>query len=387
MRRSTRTIADHRPVSSLEVVKQTPGDTDRCITLAGLNFNQATGLSLPDISAIASSYSVVDGSDASVSLVESFIKAGLGSMELWNNTGGSVSEFLNQSIGIWLSSIGADKLAGLLDLSLELCDTVFSEKVADNKVLALIETETGGFFVVGALIDVLEQHDPGLGADFYQLLRHSLGRWVRIFDHQDAESYIERWKESVETDVDMEQGGDFDAYVKREGIVFYDVEGDTPACVKQQLKTKPADWVRHIREHAKGRYAAVLAPLLEMYAIKPRLRFDYTDMEKLGFEWDDGPVPSHLLVFHHHDAIEQCWDEEAAVYNEVSRAPSWLTTFDPSSVKELKAVLAEVEKFVQLHLALLHLQQAAEKIADKSKKGTANEKQRQHRESGQLQAA
>jgi len=386
MRRSTQPIADRRPVPSLQIVEQAHGDTNRCITLAGLNFGQANGLSLPDISTIPSTYSIVDSCDTSLSLVESFIKAGLGSMELWTSTKGSVSEFLSQSIDIWLKSIGADKLAGFVDFHFAICDTVLSEKVAENKVLALIETESSGFFVVGKLMEVLEHYEPGLGADFYQLLRFCLRRWVRIFDHQDAEFFIERWKESVE--MDAEEGVDFDEYIKREGIQFYDVKGDTPACIKQFAKRRPADWARHIRQHGSGKYASILAPLLQMNKLKPSVRLNANDMETIGFEWEDDPVPSHLLVFRHGDAIEQCWDEEAAVYNEAYRAPSWLTTFDPSSVKDLRAVLAEVEKFVQLHLTFSGLLQAGAKIVDKLKEeAVRNDKQRQHRKSSQLQAA
>ena len=59
--------------------------------------------------------------------------------------------------------------------------------LGEGKLMAAFELQACGYLKIGAALDALEEQERFLGAAFYYLLRRSLYRWIRIYDHTDAE--------------------------------------------------------------------------------------------------------------------------------------------------------------------------------------------------------
>ena len=53
--------------------------------------------------------------------------------------------------------------------------------------MAAFELQACGYLKIGVALEALEEQERFLGAAFYFVLRRSLYRWVRIYDHTDAE--------------------------------------------------------------------------------------------------------------------------------------------------------------------------------------------------------
>ena len=85
--------------------------------------------------------------------------------------------------------------------------------------------------------------------------------------------------------------------------------------------------------------------------------------------------------FEEHDAINRCFDEEAATYYECSHEPTWFTVFDVTDTAALQRVLCEVERFVMVIQGLVRLNELFRKC------GATDERLRQRRIRGQLRAA
>jgi hypothetical protein len=78
----------------------------------------------------------------------------------------------------------------------------------------------------------------------------------------------------------------------------------------------------------------------------------------LEFDWDSAPLPAWCVKFDSRDVINQCFDEESQSWLEYSHAPLWLHVFDPADAKAIKAVLAEVQKFIRVNLLIVQLNEA-----------------------------
>jgi hypothetical protein len=61
--------------------------------------------------------------------------------------------------------------------------------------MAAFELQSCGYLKIAAALDALEEQERFLGAAFYYLLRGSLYRWIRIYDHTDADGYNGRLHE------------------------------------------------------------------------------------------------------------------------------------------------------------------------------------------------
>ena len=116
-----------------------------------------------------------------------------------------------------------------------------------------------------------------------------------------------------------------------------------------------------------------------MWAIRPKI--DTKKATRLEFEWDDAPLPTWVVFFEEHDAISQCFDEEAATYYECSHEPTWFTVFDVTDTAALQRVFCEVERFVRVIQGLVRLNELFRKGE------TKDERLRQRRIRGQLRAA
>jgi hypothetical protein len=324
---------------------------------------QNPGLVLPSISQIPTSYTHTKGADSTLALARSLVKLDIGSRELWERHNGNFSLFIRSSLNQWLQDIGASQLRDSVEIDLAIVDDLqgVGPKEKGN-LFILLETSDGcGFLRIAKALELLEKEHAGLGRAFYIVLTLTMNSWVDSFDVRNAEYFVERWKESVEMDIEGEES--FEDYCRANEIKFPDIAAATPACAKDiSLYNESRRLNRSIdllKKHRGGKYAEWIEPVLTMVALRqPKRGLDHQDIDGV---WDDGPLPNWIVAFEAHDPITQAFDDESQSMNEATHAPSWIDSFDPTDANEVKKVLNYVQSFVMVNQQIVKLAKCFEK--------------------------
>jgi hypothetical protein len=362
MRKGTESVQSRRRrVGPTQIQRTADPNAERLASLAAMTMTrQAPGLVLPFVNIVPTSFTYTKGEDKTLTLARTLVDLGLGSPELWKRFNGNISRFIRDSISAWLSDIGADEMNNEVDVDLAVFDQLegYSDSNAPEASLyALLDTPDGcGFISVGDELDLLEKEHVGLGRAFYLVLLGTMNQWMDVYDAERTRYYLDNWKESIKQDIDMsgeitEEG--FQQYLKERDIDFPDLDSAIPECAKNLMRKEYRSSLALLRKHRSGRYAEWIEPLLTLDAVKqPKSSQDPRDFEG---NWDDGPLPTWVLAFRHHDPITQAFDEEAAGMNECSHAPTWIATFNPADKQDVKRILDRVEGFVQVNRQIVKL--------------------------------
>jgi hypothetical protein len=362
MRKGTESVQSRRRrVGPTQIQRTADPNAERLASLAAMTMTRQTpGLVLPFINTVPTSFTYTKGEDKTLTLARTLVDLGLGSPELWKRFNGNISRFIRDSISAWLSDIGADEMNNEVDVDLAVFDQLegYSDSNApEGSLYALLDTPDGcGFISVGDELDLLEKEHVGLGRAFYLVLLGTMNQWMDVYDAERTRYYLDNWKESIEQDIDM--SGEiteeaFQQYLKERDIDFPDLDSAIPECAKNLMRKEYRSSLALLRKHRSGRYAEWIEPLLTMEAVKqPKSSQDHRDFEG---NWDDGPLPTWVLAFRHHDPITQAFDEEAAGMNECSHAPTWIATFNPADKQDVKRILDRVEGFVQVNRQIVKL--------------------------------
>jgi hypothetical protein len=114
-----------------------------------------------------------------------------------------------------------------------------------------------------------------------------------------------------------------------------------------------------LKKHRSGKYAEWIGPVLAMASLRKTERgMDYQAIDGV---WDDGALPNWVVAFAPYDPITQAFDEESQHMNESSHAPTWIDSFDPSNVKDVKRVLNHVRSVIQVNRQLVNLARSIER--------------------------
>jgi len=346
---------------------------------------QSPGLVLPILTSIPTSFTYTKGDDNILTLARSLVELGLGTAELWERHNANTSAFIRDSIGAWLSEIGADEMNGETDVDLAIFDALENEaQPTDGRLYILLDTPDGcGFIAVGDELELLEKEHVGLGRAFYLVLLGTMNQWMDVYDAERTRYFLDNWKESIEQDIECE--GEyvpeelFAEYLKAHDIDFPDLDAAIPECAKNVGRKEYRSARALLQKHRNGRYAKWIEPLLTMDAVKQRKSTQ--DPQDFEGNWDDGPLPTWVLAFDHHDPISQAFDEEATGMNECSHAPTWIAAFNPADKQNVRRVLERVRGFVMVNRQIVKLS----KLFDKRRKSLGHIHQPQIH--GQLRAA
>jgi hypothetical protein len=103
-----------------------------------------------------------------------------------------------------LPTMGQAFIAEHFELSLMLGESIIdsaygeAEPAASDQLFFVLNTESSFPLSVGHTIDELESLAARLGEAFYDSLRQSLYRWVRVYDDWDARERVEQMREWAE---------------------------------------------------------------------------------------------------------------------------------------------------------------------------------------------
>ena len=123
-------------------------------------------------------------------------------------------------------------------------------------------------------------------------LRGSLYRWIRVYDHTDAECYNEQLHEWMEQDEPE----------SRDAYEFPAVDEAIPEPVRTAKNWTSPKARTLLRRHLQGPHSIWIQKLLTLHRLS-RLKGQVMRFEG---EYDDPPVPSLLLVFREDDS-DQAW--------------------------------------------------------------------------------
>jgi hypothetical protein len=200
-----------------------------------------------------------------------------------------------------------------------------------SQLFLTIEPSSAAYVVLGPTLRILEAAHPRLPATFAQLFLGALNRWIRVYDHRDAQERVETLREWYESDPESEM------------VELPDIDGSMPRCMKSHALSERAlsQVLPRIRNRTARRLIEQAAELdrLSCQAERPAL-----DEEVSASLIDCGAaLPSLLAVFEPHDAVEGCFDEDAQGMYEVAPEPNLILRLngeDEQSVREAFRVLA-----------------------------------------------
>jgi hypothetical protein len=333
---------------------------------------QGCGETLPSLRRSPTSYGLETNGERLYRLCLALVKRNLADEKLWQQTGNVALVFARSAI----QKLIEDFSGGVLEDKVEYCCEVMDElgtgcwrngDLGDGRLMAAFEVQACGYLKIGAALAALEEQERFLGSAFYFLLQRSLYRWIRVYDHTDAEFYNEQLHEWMEQD-DPENHGAYE---------FPAVEEAIPEPVRAAGDWTYSNARRLLRRHLGGPYAIWIRKLLTLHRLS-RLK---GQVMRFQGEYDDAPVPSLLLVFCENDAIQACFDHESDRYNESTNEPTCAVCFRPEVREEFDAALRTAAIFLRVNMELAGLINLLNDVEEK------HASQREHRTEPSLRAA
>ena len=304
------------------------------------------GETIPSLRHIRASYTLETNGERLYRLCAALVERNLADAKLWQQSGRVAVVFSRNAI----QKLIEEFCGGALDNEIEYCCEVRDDvgtgywrngALDDGKLMAAFEVQTCGYLKIGAALAALEEEERFLGAAFYFLLRRSLYRWMRIYDHTDAEFYNEQLREWMEQDDPA----------NRDAYEFPPVEEAIPEPVRTAEDWTCAAARKFLRRHVNGQHSLWIRQILTLH----RLSSLKGCVARFEGDFDDAPVPSLLLVFRENDAIQACFDHESDRYNESTNEPSCAVCFRPEVREEFDAALRTMAIFLRINLELAKL--------------------------------
>ncbi len=309
----------------------------------------AFGQALPGLAGVPATYSHSENTDTLVELCRVLVEHDLGDEALWIGSGRQPLRFAASAVKKAIAERCGDLLTRNANYELSIQDSIGSygdEGLRAGMLAISVDCSGCGYLKIGPALHALENEEAGLGAAFYHLLRLSLYRWLRLYDHTDAEAYSENLREWVEQE-DEEARGEYEVA---------DVEGALPPFLRGEDKLQLQDYRAIVRRHRRGRRKSWIESLLRIAALTRvpcRAPRDVIDAY-----WDDSPLPALLIFFHDQDAIAAAFDAEAQSMHEASHEPTYLHVFSPSNPAEAEQAFRGFSRFLAINLELFTLVEA-----------------------------
>ncbi len=293
------------------------------------------GLVQPSLEGVATSYQVVSGDGAAVSLTRTLLSLGIAKAADWGRCDKSANTFVDRTFGHLFDSHGGAAisevfgLSGSLSFSMTDVSTMKEHTsklpVTDRPCYLSVYPVTAAFVELGPTLDRFEKIDPRLAATFYHTLMEVLYRVGRPFGYMDACEYRELMMEGIDPE-DTEE---------------YEIP-DPSSCLRPAYTAKPykaaqakAALLRcNDREAAGWLKTALAIPVgrhKSFVGIGPE---DYQD------EFEGESVPFALLVNTEGDGIQACFDAQSQYWGETMGAPMFLAEFSPGDRRKVAQVVA-----------------------------------------------
>jgi len=292
---------------------------------------QGTGLLLPRLAGVPPIHRVVADDRLAVMLAKSLVELDVAVPGDWTRAEEDPTSFTRLTLERWIRAHGGSAIRRRFLLVASISDTPCEwaerNESRPNQLYLIVEPSeaTCGCVTFGPTLELLERVHPQLPAAFFNLFVRALNRWIRVYDHRDAEERAETLREWAAQEDDADQ------------YEIPDVQGSIPACMRQTA-LEEGDLARlkdGINDPltAKLVEAAISLDRVSAQATRPELGDD------IGQQLSDcnPPLPCLLAQFAEADSVAAAFDEEADGMLEVTPEPNLIIQFDPSDTEGVRS--------------------------------------------------
>jgi hypothetical protein len=206
------------------------------------------------------------------------------------------------------------------------CEWTERDETKPNQLFLIVEPSEAscGCVTFGPTLELLEKVHPQLPATFFNLFIGALNRFIRVYDHRNAEERAEMLQEWAAQEADADQ------------YEIPDVQGSIPACMRQTALDEAE--LAHLKDKINDPFANKLVETVlslervSAQAKRPELGDD------IGQQLSDcnPPLPCLLAIFAEADSVAACFDEDAQGMLEVTPEPNLIIPFDPTETESVR---------------------------------------------------
>ncbi len=262
-----------------------------------------------------------------ITLAENLVKSDTAVLEDWERSGRDATKYLLLTLQRWVDNHGGKAIQRRFDLDLTLSDRLVEysdERGREGTLYLIVDPESAAFVLLNPTIELLGNVHPRLPATFFRCFVGALNRWVRVYDHHDAEERVDMLREWYEGEENAEQ---------------YEVP-DVEGCTAKSLKEPPLSLgaLKDLNQKIQSEEVrALVSGVLTLHSISQQAkRPEFT--EDMGEQLMDSnpPLPCLLAAFSQGDAVVGCFDDEAETAMEVTPQPNLIIPVqlsDPASIQ------------------------------------------------------
>lgn len=300
-----------------------------------------SGLTIPRLDGVPFEQQLWDGEQTAARIGSMFLQAGIACAEDWSAASQNPFHFVKRALDRWLAEHHAEEIRDqfhldvTLSTSLDQYDGREHDAAAKASQLFLtVEPDSAGYTVLGPTLRLLEAAHPRLPVTFAHHFLGALNRWIRVYDHRDAQDRVDTLREWYESDPEGEE------------VDLPDIE----RCIPNTMKRRPLSekGLGHILPVVKGTGKQLIELALELDRVSRQADRPVLDEEMSGTLIDCGaPLPSLLAVFERHDVIEGCFDEDAQGMLEVTPEPNLIIPLNGEDVRSVRAAFGVLAVFCE----------------------------------------
>jgi hypothetical protein len=285
---------------------------------------------LPRLAGIPPIHRMVADDRLAVMLAKSLVELDIAAPGDWTRAEGDPTSFTRLTLERWIKAHGGRAIRRRFMLVASIgdtpCEWAERDETKPSKLFLIVEPSeaTCGCVTFVSSLVLLEKAHPQLPVTFFNLFVGALNRYIRTYDHRDAEERAETLREWAAQEDDADQ------------YEIPDVQASIPACMRQAV-LEEGDLARLKDEindplTAKLVEAAINLDRVSAQARRPELSDD------IGQHLADcnPPLPCLLALFAGGDSVEACFNEEADGMLEVTPEPNLIIPFDPTDAVSVR---------------------------------------------------
>jgi PRTRC genetic system protein F len=300
------------------------------LAAAGQLMARGAGLLLPRLTGVPLIHRVVADDRRAVMLAKSLVELDIAVPGDWERAEADPTSFTRLTLERWIKAHGGPAIRRRFLLVATISDTPCEwaerDETRPNRLFLTVEPSEAncGCVTFGPTLELLENVHPQLPATFFNLFVRALNRYIRTYDHRDAEERAETLREWAAQEADADQ------------YEIPDVEGSIPPCMRMETlnECELACLKDKINDPLVTKLVNAVLALDHLSAQAKRPELD----DDIGQQLSDcnPPLPCLLAVFAEADAIAACFDEEAEGMMEVTPEPNLIIPFDPTDTESVQ---------------------------------------------------
>ncbi len=291
-------------------------------------------------------------------LAGSLVEIGLAHEADWAAAQKLPPTLVDQVLRRFLADHGQAVIAQHFELCLTLGESIIDSAYGEpdpagtGQLFLVLNTESSFALGIGRAIEQLESAQAGLGEAFYDSLRQSLYRWVRVYDDWDARERIEQMAEWAEGEEDP------DSYE------IPKLDPDRPTCLRHRKFADRGQPLGSFSPPAIPQLKRLVELTLELERVshsveRPKIDEDLLEREREQHSLDS-PLPAILLYFHSGDAVMACFDNECEFWGQETPEPNLIVPLRPDDRDNLRQALAVIETLLRVLVLAVEIKQVAE---------------------------